>query len=200
MSEHKPASKPHFSNSASQREIEKAEKQFDAFQEQLTALNIEKEKCTAKADQEPQTKLSQKEIENNNQFYLKPKRVISSKEKFNENFRKEYEFAKEYVNFTAQNNEVIGETIEIWTKRYPGTPAEMWEVPANRPVWGPRYLAEQIKNCTHHVFSMSENKGVVGSDGVGTYTGAMVVDTIKQRLDATPVSSRKSIFMGASGF
>ena len=39
-----------------------------------------------------------------------------------------------------------------------------------------------------------------GSDGMGQYYGAMAVDNIIQRLDALPVSSRKSVFMGAQSF
>jgi hypothetical protein len=39
-----------------------------------------------------------------------------------------------------------------------------------------------------------------GADGNGQYYGTMVADTTVQRLDAIPVSSSKSIFMGAKSF
>ncbi len=41
---------------------------------------------------------------------------------------------------------------------------------------------------------------IAGTDHMGTYTGNIVVDSIRQRLDANPASRRKSVFMGASGF
>ena len=41
---------------------------------------------------------------------------------------------------------------------------------------------------------------LTAGDGYGQYYGAMAVDTIVQRLDAHPVTKRKSLFMGASGF
>lgn len=190
--------KPQVSSSA-QKELDKAEKQFDSFQQQVTELTHDRMNAAPKEEVEPQTKLSQKEIAKSKDIYLKPKRTISSKEKFNETFRDDYNFAKEYVFFTAENNECIGESINLWTKKFPGQPAEEWDVPVNTPIWGPRYLAERIAECTYHRLSMEDNK-IIGGDGLGSYTGAIVVDSIKHRLNAYPASQRKSVFMGASGF
>ena len=39
-----------------------------------------------------------------------------------------------------------------------------------------------------------------GSDGMGQYFGSMAVDTTVSRLDAIPVSTRRSVFMGATSF
>ena len=79
-------------------------------------------------------------------------------------------------------------------------PAEFWEIPPNKPVWGPRYLAERIKGCSYHRLSMELNeKNIVSGDGMGQYFGQMVADKVIQRMDAIPVSNRKSIFMGAAG-
>jgi hypothetical protein len=194
--EHK---KPEVSKSA-QNELDKAEKQFEKFDEEVKSLTLDRMNAAPKQEAEPQTKLSQREIANSKEIYLKPKRTVSSREKFNEAHRADYEFAKELVYFTAENRELIGQHIELWTKPFPGMPAEEWDVPTNRPVWGPRYLAERIKGCTYHRLSMEESKGVMGSDHMGTYMGAVVVDSTIQRLDAHPASQRKSVFMGASGF
>lgn len=194
--EHK---KPEVPKSA-QKELDKAEKQFEQFDQEVKSLTLDRMNAAPKEESEQQTKLSQKEISNSKDVYLKPKRTITSKEKFNEAHREDYNYAKEYVFFTAENNEMIGCSIEdIWTKPFPGMPAESWDVPVNRPVWGPRYLAEQIKKCTYHRLSM-QDKQIVGSDSMGSYTGAMVVDSTVQRLNAHPASQRKSVFMGASGF
>ena len=108
-------------------------------------------------------------------------------------------FSKEYVHFIAENKEIIGEAIELWTKPYAGLPAEYWRVPVNKPVWGPRYLAEQIKSKFYHRLVMQQNV-VTGGDHMGQYYGSMAVDTTVQRLDAYPVTSKKSVFMGANSF
>lgn len=197
--------KPQASSGLAQKELDKAEKQFEAFEKEIKDLTHDRMNADAKSeDSERQTKLSQKEIENSKEIYLKPKRKIPSAEKFNEKFREDYNFAKEYVCFIAENCEIIGESIPIWTKKFPGQPAEEWSVPVNKPVWGPRYLAESIKACTYHRLVMQEayNQGnLTGSDGMGTYTGNIIVDSVQQRLNAYPAHQvHKSVFMGASGF
>lgn len=179
-------------------EIERAGKQFDAFDEQVKDLTLDRMNQAPKEDSESQTKLSQIDIQKSKEIYLKPKRAIGSTEKFNEKWRDSYNFAKEYVQFIAENKEIIGESIDLWTKPYPGCPAEEWLVPVNKPVWGPRYLAEQIKKKSYHRLTMQDRP--IGADYAGQYTGQMIVDSTIQRLDAYPVSTRKSIFMGANNF
>ena len=94
---------------------------------------------------------------------------------------------------------MIGESIDIWTKPFAGVPAEEWIVPTNKPVWGPRYLAEQIRKCTYHRLVMQEHIATE-TMGMGTMYGRMAVDTVIQRLDANPVIKKKSIFMGKEAF
>lgn len=183
-----------------EKEIDKLAKQFDKFDEEVKSLTMDRMNQAPVAEAEPQTKLSQKEIENSKRIYLKPERVIADGQKFNEKFREQWNFDKEYVQFIAEHKELIGETIEMWTHPYGGVGAEYWKVPTNRPVWGPRYLAEQIRSKAYSRLRMDENK-ITGAEGGMTYYGSMVVDTKIQRLNAEPVSNRKSIFMGeAAGF
>jgi len=179
-------------------EIDKAGKQFDAFDQQMKDLTMDRMNETPKQDIEPQTQLARVDIEKAKDVYLKPKRTIGSKEKFDEKWRDSYNFAKEYVQFIAENKEIIGETIDMWTKPYPGCPAEEWMVPVNKAVWAPRYVAEQIKKKSYHRLVMQDRP--MGSDYAGQYTGQMIVDSSIQRLDAYPVSTRKSLFMGATNF
>jgi hypothetical protein len=186
---------------APEKEIDKLAKQFDKFDEEVKSLTMDRMNQAPLNEAEPQTKLSQKEIENSKRIYLKPERVIADGQKFNEKFREQWNFDKEYVQFIAEHKELIGETIEIWTHPYGGVGAEYWKVPTNRPVWGPRHLAEQIRSKSYHRLRMDESK-IASADGSATYYGQMVADTKIQRLTAEPVSaSRKSIFMGeAVGF
>ena len=152
-----------------------------------------------KKKNEPQTKLSAKDLERSKDIYLKPERTISCRDKFNEKFRDNYTYDKEYVQFIAENKEIIGDSIEIWTRPYGGMSAEFWRVPTNTPVWGPRYLAEQIKRKSYHRLVMKDKPTASSSEG--TYYGTLVSNTTVQRLDAHPVNNKKkSIFTGISNF
>lgn len=186
-------------NSESAKELQKAQTQIDAFDANIKEMTMDRMNAAPKKEEEQQTKLSSKEIEKAPGVYLKPERAIGCKDKFNENYRKDYEYAKEYVQFVAEHKEIIGETIDMWTRPFGGMPAEYWRVPTNKPVWGPRYLAEQIKRKCYHRLVMQQNQ-INSSDGMGQYYGNLAVDTTVQRLDAHPVSQRKSIFMGANSF
>lgn len=186
-----------------QSELQKAQDQLDAFDSQVKDLTLDRMNKTPAKEEEAQTKLSSREISAAKDIYLKPEKTISCRDKFNEKFREEYNFAKEYVQFIAEHKEIIGETLEIWTRRYGGIPAEFWKVPTNKPVWGPRYLAEQIKSCKYHRLTMQESysqNNYVGDSGMGAMYGKIIVDSTIQRLNAEPVSTRKSIFMGKEAF
>lgn len=186
-------------NSSSEQELVKVEQQFDAFKENVDSLTLDRMNQAPKQEVEQQTKLTGREIDKKADIYLKPHTTIGCHDKFNEAYRSEYNFQKEYVQFIAENKEIIGETIELWTRPFGGMPAEFWKVPVNKPVWGPRYLAEQIKRCYYHRLVMQQGTQA-GSDHAGNYYGTMVADTTLQRLDAIPVSSKRSVFMGAANF
>lgn len=191
--------RPKATTSFAEKELDKAEKQFEAFDQNIKEMTLDRMNQAPKQEIEAQTKLSQKDLEKSKDVYLKPRRTIGSRDKFNEAYREQYEFDKQYVQFIAENKEIIGETLEFWTRPYGGMPAEEWAVPCNKPVWAPRYVAEQIKRCYYHRLVMRDVP--TSADGMGQYYGAMAVDTTVQRLDAIPVNnSRKSVFMGASGF
>jgi len=181
-----------------QAEMDKLGKQFDAFDENVKSLTLDRMNEAPKQESEPTHKLSQTQIANSKDVYLKPDKIIGCRDRFNEKFRDDYNFQKEYVNFIAENKELIGETIEIWTRPFGGVPAEYWKVPTNKPVWGPRYLAEQIKRKFYHRLVMTNT--VTEATGMGQMYGQLAADTTIQRLDANPVSSRKSVFLGAQGF
>lgn len=185
--------------SESEKELDKAAEQLEAFDENIKRLTLDNMNKSPKQEVEPQTKLSQNEISRSKDIYLKPIKSIGSQEKFNEKFRESYLFDKEYVQFIAENKEIIGESIDLWTKPYAGMPAEEWLVPVNKPLWGPRYLAEQIRRCTYHKLIMNEDTPIA-SDSTATYCGQMVVDKTVARLTAEPVVNTRSVFMGSNTF
>jgi len=192
-------SKPVNVNSESEKEIAKVEKQFDAYSENIEKMTLDRMNTAPRLETEPSVNLSQKQVRESPDIYLKPFKTVSCQDKFNENYREKYNFDKQYVHFQADNKEVIGETIELWTRPYGGMPAEMWKVPVNKPVWGPRYLAEQIKRCTYQRL-ISEQKSIIADDGISQYTGQLVADKIIPRLEATPVVKKSSVFMGSTNF
>jgi hypothetical protein len=175
------------------QDLETAKKQFDEFDQSVKDLtNIRQEKV----ESEPNHQLSQRQIANSKDIYLKPIKTIADSKPFDEKYREEYEFYKEYVSFIAEHKEIIGEKIETWTKKFRGVPAEYWEVPSNKVVWGPRYLAEQLSKCSYRRLKTEDKPVEYGQ--MGTITGALVVDQEIQRIDAVPVNKgKRSVFMGA---
>lgn len=181
--------------------LDTAQKQAEVFEQQVKDLTLDRMNEAPLQEQEPQTKLSSKEIDRSKATYLKPERIISDRQKFNEEFQKDWEFAREYVHFIAEHKELIGEVIECWTHPFGGKGGEFWRVPTGKPVWGPRYLAEQLRRRKYHRLVMEETStpgNQIGSDGSASYYGKIVVDTTIQRLTAEPVTDRRSVFMGAA--
>ncbi|HEY3526733.1 MAG TPA: hypothetical protein VGK47_11085 [Nitrososphaeraceae archaeon] len=191
--------KPKPRSGLAEKELDKAQEQFEAFDQNIKELTQDNMNRAPILEQEPQTKLSQREIANSKDIYLKPKRSIASKERFNEKFREAYLYDKQFVNFIAENKEIIGESINLWTKPYAGLDAEYWEVPVNKPVYGPRYLAEQIRKCTYHQLTMNEQE-VVARDSSVEYCGRMVADKTVSRLTAEPVTKSRSVFVSSDIF
>lgn len=192
-------------NSDGERELQKVEQQIQSFEN--CAKTASKQENIPMEDKEPIHKISQEEVEKMGDIYLKPIRRIAPgadsktgfKETFNEKFRSEYEHAKEYVRFIPEHREIIGEVIECWTKKFPGTYCEFWKIPTGRPVWGPRYLKEQLQDCKY-VRYMMDQRVTTGGDGMGQYYGGMIAEKIIQRLDAIEVSNRKNFAMGCNDF
>jgi hypothetical protein len=194
-------------NSEGQRELDKTQEQIDQFDNQLKSLTFDV--MNQAPVKEVEQKISQEELNKHGEIYLKPFKVTGvgrdtktgAVEKFNEKFRSAYDYQKEYVSFIAYNNMISGDLIEVWTKPFPGVSCEFWQIPSNKPVWGPRYLAEQLTRARHHVLSM-KNSAENPFDGQNTYTdrvgsvqGSLIVKETIQRLDARPHKRQTSLFI-----
>lgn len=177
-----------------EKELDKLEKQFDAFDQEVKSLTMDRMSEAPKQEVEQQTKLSSREMADSKEIYLKPIRSIGSRENFNEKFRAAYDYDKEYVRVIAENRELIGETIQIWTKPYAGMRAEYWEIPTNKPVYMPRYVAEQLKRKYYHRLTMQENVPTE-TNYAGTMVGKMIADTTIQRLDCFAAPTTKNVSM-----
>lgn len=195
----RPRLKPNPTSSLAEQELDKCAEQFEEFDTQIKEMTMERMNKAPLREMEPQTQLSSRDLNKSKDIYLKPNRTISCREKFNERFRDEYNYAKEYVHFIAENKEIKGESVTLWIKKFPGMPAEEWIVPVNKPIWGPRYLAEQIRECKYHTFIMDAEKPRCQNQ-FGMETGVPVVEETVPRLTAEPVTTKRSIFMGATEF
>jgi len=196
MSE-KTLSKPKASSDFAQKELDKAEAQFEKFDESVKSMTLDRMNEAPVIESESQTKLSTREQQASDGIWLKPSRTLSSREKFNENYRSEYNHAKEYVPFIAEHREIIGEKIEIWTKPFAGVPAEYWEIPSNKKVYGPRYLANQLCRAKYHRLKMNQNVQI-GTNQFGTDFGQLAVDQTVERITARPVTEKKTVFMAGN--
>lgn len=181
-----------------EKEIQKLKTQIDSFDEKVKELTNEG-MPSAPPQEVKEVQLSSREIAAARDIYLKPEKVIFSREKFNENYREKYNFQKEIVKFIAQHHEMEGEVIEVWTKPFAGLPAEFWKVPSNKPVYGPRYLAEQLARKSYNQLKMNENE-VTGTNYAGQDTGRLVVSETKQRLSAKPAPKHVQVSMFNSEF
>jgi len=173
-------------NSAGQKELDRADEQFKAFDEQVKSMTVDHMNKAPVLETEPQTKMSNRELNKDDAPYIKPLRSINSKEPFNEKYRAQHTEAWKYVKCVVENNEIIGESVEVWTKRFAGDPAHFWKIPVNKPVYIPKLLADQLSQCSYHRLSMDQSQ-ISSADGMGTYMGSMVVDHTKHRIDARPV-------------
>lgn len=175
-------------NSESQKQLDQVEKQFEQFSEQVQSLNMDALNKVPVTMTEPQTKMSNREINKADAPRIRPIRSISSKEPFNEKYRKEWEHAWEDVRCVVENLEIIGERIQKWTKKFAGDPAHFWEIPVNKPIYIPRFVAEELSKCCYHRLKMDES---VARENYGTATvyGTMVVEETKHRLNCRPAES-----------
>ena len=103
-------------HSDSEKEMSKVEAQFKEYDDQVKSLTLDRMNMAPKEEKE-EPKISARDVDKSKEIWLKPKKTLGvgvnpktgEREKFNEAFRKDWEFAKEYVQFTAYN-EILGHT------------------------------------------------------------------------------------------
>lgn len=181
-------------NAEGQKELSVVENQIKDIQEKNQSLDYDQRLAAPKNEIEQQTKIAQSEIDKLPEIYLKPKRSFPPREKFNEKFRDEYNYQREYIQFIAENYEVIGESVDFWIKKFPGTPCEEWVLPVNKPVWAPRYVKERLEECGYTVFKASQS--LKTQEGIN-YEGYLEIQERKNRLNARDISKKKNIYMGS---
>lgn len=172
-------------DSKGQQELQNAADSIQSFETQLKSFHSDvAAMAPAIEDFEPQTKLSMREMASIGPEIMKPARSIGAKERFNETFRGEWEEKKKYVKCIVENYEIQGEMVELWTKGFPGVPCEFWQLPTNKPIAVPKYVAERVAGCKYHVLQMEDS--VTQHTQNGKMYGTLVARNSRQRLDARP--------------
>lgn len=178
------AKKPHIA-SRSEQQLKKAEEKFDKFSSDLKELSTSEKPNVPVQQTEPQTKLSNREANSTEAPYIKPNRAIFSKEKFDEKNRAARDEDWKYVRCIVENNEIIGESIQFWLKKWPGEPAHEWTVPVNKPVQIPKFVAEHLSSRSYVRYVMQQNENLTE----GNMTHSMIAKEVRHRLDCRGVGT-----------
>ena len=182
-----------------EKEIVKLNAKFEEYEKKIEALTLENTRLAKDKDEDNITRLSQREIAKSPDIYVKPKKTLMAVgEKFNEKYREEYNYKKQYVRVIAEHRECPGDTIEIWTKRFAGTPAEFWEIPTGKPVFIPRYVAEELADRKYNKIKMDgdsrDDRNRSGSYGEIEQYGMPTVEEKIKRITAYSASTNATIF------
>jgi hypothetical protein len=178
-------------NSEGKKSLDKAEQLIGQFQAKTKEFNP----FTGLGDvpvEEPQTKISRREMDHADAQWIEPlrsiKRPVGGKDKatvyFNEKWKPLHEKDWEYVKCIVENNELIGEKVPAWTSKWGCDPAHYWEVPVNRPVMIPRLLAEQLSKCKYHRLKMEG--GLESAQESNFVNKRIVIDHVVRRIDCRP--------------
>jgi len=127
-----------------------------AHQQHLNSLTVDKIAETPVNEPEIQTRLTTKELAASEGIpYIEPKRRLTPPMgKLPDCLKKEHARAWEYVKGIYENYECPGDSIKFSLSLYPGDADYLWEIPANKPVYVPRMVANHLEECQkYHKFS-----------------------------------------------
>lgn len=178
--------KPKLNAGFAQKEVDRLDSEFDAKQEQMSSLTQDEMNKAPKKEQEPQAVLSKREEKSYDAPVIKPSQTvpgIGKRKPEQDSLRRQ---AWELVKVVVENRESIGESIELWHKApFGGEPCTFWQLPTNKPIYIPRFLADRIKKCNYHVLTTVEQS--IGRNEWGEMIGKMVATETRNRLDCRDI-------------
>lgn len=170
------------STGVAQKEIDRLDAEFNAKQQQMSSLSQDEMNKAPIAETEHQTKLSKQEVKQYDAPEIKPSQTIpgiGKRKPEQDNLRRR---AWELVKVVAENCEVIGEKIELWHKApFSGEPCTFWQIPVNKPIYIPRFLADHLMTRNYHRLVMQETP--VENNQYGQVIGQMIASETRRRLD-----------------
>ena len=123
-------------------------------------------------EQQPAVEMSYKDFKATDAPVITFSRAFAAPGKPNPKCEAERRRGWQYVKCICENFEVFGETIELWQCRWPGDPHSFWQVPVNKPIYLPRFVAEHLASRKYHRFKMEDrNQYLVAQEtmnGIGT--------------------------------
>lgn len=144
-------------NSKKTRDQE-AVKEVLEIQKDLNALSVDKvNEIAPEAEVAPLELTAKEKAKMERCRYVEPKRQLQAFGKLPEKLRAEHKHAWEYVRGMYENYMVNAEPITFWLSLYPGDPDNLWEIPANQPVYVPRHVAKHLEEVMkYHKFEFLE--------------------------------------------
>jgi len=177
--------KPKLSSGQARKEVDRLETEFQEKAKQMSSMTQDEIATAPVKETESKVEMSKKEIIQFDAPMIKPSHKIHGIGKpkaEQEGLRKK---AWEYVKVVAENLEVHGETIEFWHKPpYSGEPCCFWQVPVNKPVYVPRFVADHLSTRCYHRLVMQEKTTNLGH---GEITSTLVATETRRRLDCRTV-------------
>jgi hypothetical protein len=140
------------------KENESLVKSVVELHDSMASLTVDSISETPVIEPEIQTKICYKTLaKENNCVYIEPKKRLPALGKLPEKQKIEHENAWKYVKGIYENYIVNGEPLSFWYTEYPGDQDCLWEIPANVPVYVPRFIAKHLEECQkYHTFGYNE--------------------------------------------
>lgn len=154
--------------------------------EEMKNLTVDEINKAPLTEVEPQTKMSKEEVEHYDAPVIKPTRSFPAHSKPSSKEKKERERGWELVKCIAENVEIYGEKIEFWLNKYLGDPTHFWEIPVNKPIYLPRFVAEHLATRTYHRFKMVDRSGRSFMEGSSSGEESLVVRETLARVTCKP--------------
>lgn len=137
----------------------KVVKEVVKLQENLSTLTVDEVNAKAPVyEPEPQKESLKERAKREGARYIEPTRRLSPPlGKLPEKLKADHARDWEYVKGIYENIVVAGEPLKFSYCKYAGDADYLWEIPANTPVYVPRFIAKHLENCqAYHTFDYVE--------------------------------------------
>lgn len=138
------------------KDLENIAKKTAELTEEMSQLTVDKINEIAPEPTLDELKLTAKQkASDEGVIFVEPKRKFKGLGKLPEKLKREHARAWEYVKGIYENYVVNNEPVRFWHNGdFPGDPDCLWEIPSNKPVYVPRFIAKHLEECQkYHQFT-----------------------------------------------
>lgn len=167
------------------KELEQAIVNSDKMREDMSKITMDAVAGVPLAETDVQTKMTKKQIEEYDAPVIKPSKSMPSTGKPLDKEKAMREDGWKYIKVIAENNEVVGERVDFWHKKFAGDPIYYWEIPVNKPIYVPKHIAQHLSERKYHVFKMQDRS----REGLqhGDYAQSLICQETRRRIDCRSV-------------